>query len=97
MGDQLIRKGKAGGAVWIFDKQQLLKLAAEGDDAVIYTVTLAVELGGIINFFIAQERERVALESTTCGLRMRQDFRGGNMLSSSAPAACPAWSKSTLM
>ena len=75
MGDQLIRKGKACGAVWIFDKQQLLKLAAEGDNAVIYTVILAAELGGIINFFIAQERERVALVHH---LRAQdgQDFRG---------------------
>ena len=75
MGDQLIRKGKACGAVWIFDKQQLLKLAAEGDNAVIYTVILAVELGGIINFFIAQERERVALVHHLWA-QDGQDFRG---------------------
>ena len=61
MGNQLLHKGKAGGAVRVLDEENPLELAADGDNAIIGTVRLAVEHGGKIDFFVAQEGERMTL------------------------------------
>ena len=60
MGDEFLYKGKVG-FVFLTHEEDPLKLAVDGDDAVMYAVVFADQLHDIVGPLVAQEGERMAL------------------------------------